>query len=84
MMRRVRAERVRRARELALAVCALWLVVQNAILLSTVPWQRWLGVGIVPMLAVAIGVVVAGVLWLLPLAALLGWRRDREEVCRDR
>jgi hypothetical protein len=78
-----RKERMRRARELALAICAGWLVLQNVILLATVPWPRWAAVGIVPLLAVGAGACVAGTLWLLPLAALMGWRRERREVRHD-
>jgi len=64
---------LRRAREVAFALCTLWLVIQNCVLLAFVPWGR------LPeatrMLAVMLktAVLVLGPLWILGSAALLGW-----------
>lgn len=73
------ADRVRRARERALAVCAVWLLLQNLILVATVPWREWARAGVLPAAALAIGALVAGLFWLVPLAALFERRAGETE-----
>lgn len=78
-------ERTRRARELALAILSAWLVIQNALLAVVLPWGRLAPVA--PLLAALVGgaALAAVGLWVLPLAALLGWGapRNRTEVRHD-
>jgi hypothetical protein len=64
---------LRRAREAAFALCTLWLVLQNCVLLAFLPWKR------VPEAATMIAAVlktaalVLGPMWILGSAAVLGW-----------
>ncbi|HTR98032.1 MAG TPA: hypothetical protein VMH61_09025 [Candidatus Acidoferrales bacterium] len=62
----------RRAREFALATCAAWLVVQNAVLLAAFSTMRpdaaWHAAGSVLRAALA----VMAPLWLIPLILLAG------------
>lgn len=61
-----------RRRDLALAVCLAWLLVQNSIL---VLWfsQSYLGVAFTVIRALLkVGAHLVGELWMLPVAVLLG------------
>lgn len=64
---------LRRARETALALCTLWLVIQNCVLLAFVPWKRLPEAGSVLTALVKAAVLVLGPLWVLGSAAVLGW-----------
>jgi hypothetical protein len=73
---RTRDERLRRLREMALAACAMWLVLQNAALLAFIPWHVtpevavvgaalykvafWFGIRLSAFLALAL---MLGALW---------------------
>lgn len=63
----------RRALEVAFALCTLWLVVQNAVLLAFVPWQRLPETGAILTAVIKTAVLVLGPMWILGSAALLGW-----------
>ena len=78
-MRSVVAARVRPAVFAVCAACTLWLVVQNAILFTLLPWER-----LVPPLGWLSAVAHAGVVWGLrlspiPIAFALGWWISRRE-----
>ncbi len=64
---------VRRVREWILAIFALWLLVQNTVLLSFVPWvRRETLIGVLDALGHAAFVVVA-LLGILALGMYVGW-----------
>ena len=64
---------VRRVREWMLAIFAVWLVVQNAVLLSFVPWfKRETVMGILDALGHAAFVVMV-LLGILVLGMYVGW-----------
>lgn len=64
---------VRRVREWMLAIFALWLVVQNAVLLSFVPWvRRETLMGVLDALGHA-AFVVAALLGILVVGMYVGW-----------
>lgn len=64
---------VRRMREWTLAVLALWLVVQNTVLLSFVPWvKRETVMGVLNALGTAAGVLLV-LLGILVLGMYVGW-----------
>ncbi len=67
------APALRRARETALAICTLWLVVQNCVLLAFVPWKRLPDAASIVAAVLKAAVLVLGPLWILGSAALLGW-----------
>lgn len=64
---------LRRAREVALALCTLWLVIQNCVLLAFVPWTRLPEATKMLATVLKTAVLVLGPLWILGSAALLGW-----------
>ncbi len=70
---RRRREVMRRSREVALALCAAWLVVQNSLLFA------FLLRGRLPVLLGAVRAMVAaalhviGPMWVIGAASLLGW-----------
>ena len=64
---------LRRAREVAFALCTLWLVMQNIVLLVFVPWNRLPETGAILTALVKTAVLVLGPMWILGSAALLGW-----------
>jgi hypothetical protein len=64
---------LRRARETALGLCALWLVIQNCVLLAFVPWKRLPETATILTALLKAAVLVLGPLWILGSAALLGW-----------
>lgn len=64
---------LRRAREVAFALCTLWLVIQNCVLLAFVPWTRLPEGGRMLSTVLKTAVLVLGPLWILGSAALLGW-----------
>ena len=64
---------LRRARETAFALCTLWLVIQNCVLLAFVPWKHLPDAASVFTALVKAAVLVVGPLWILGSAALLGW-----------
>jgi len=69
----MRREAARRAREIALALCAVWLVIQNSLLLV------FLLRGRVPALVSALWALAGaalhliGPLWVIGAASLVGW-----------
>lgn len=64
---------VRRVRESMLAVFAIWLVVQNTVLLSFVPWvKRETVLGVLDALGHA-AVVVMALLGILVVGMYVGW-----------
>ncbi len=65
-------ERVRRARELMLAIFAVWLVIQNLVLLVFVPWSDLGRVAVVVGALVKAALLVVAPLWFLPIAILTG------------
>ena len=66
------APQARRLRDLALAVCAVWLLVQNSLLAVWLSSQH-LGPFFTVMKAlVRVGIHFAADLWMLPAAGLLG------------
>lgn len=64
---------LRRAREVAFALCTLWLVIQNCVLLAFVPWTRLPEATRMLTVTMKTAVLVLGPLWVLGSAALLGW-----------
>lgn len=64
---------LRRAREVAFALCTLWLVIQNCVLLAFVPWTRLPEAGRMLTTVLKTAVLVLGPLWILGSAALLAW-----------
>lgn len=64
---------LRRAREVAFALCTLWLVIQNCLLLAFVPWTRLPEATTMLAVVLKTAVLVLGPLWVLGSAALLGW-----------
>ena len=85
--------RLRRLREIALAACAMWLVLENAALLALIPWHVapqmavvgtalykvafWFGVGVSVLLALAL---IFGAVWAY---SALGMRRDGNAAGRE-
>ena len=61
-----------RARELSLAVFALWLVVQNLLLLAFVPWAKLGPIMVVVNAIIKAAFFVMAPLWALPVVAMLG------------
>jgi uncharacterized RDD family membrane protein YckC len=86
-------ERLRRLREMALAACAVWLVLENAALLALIPWHVapqlavigatlykvafWFGVGLSGLLALAL---IFGAVWAY---SALGMRGDEDVAGRE-
>jgi len=66
-------DHVRRARELTLAIFAVWLVVQNVVLLAFVPWAELGPVMVVANALIKAAFMVMAPLWILPLAMLAAW-----------
>ena len=66
-------DHVRRARELTLAIFAVWLVVQNVVLLAFVPWAELGAVMVVANALIKAAFMVMAPLWILPLAMLAAW-----------
>ena len=64
---------LRRARETAFALCTLWLVIQNCVLLAFVPWTRLPEATTLLAAVLKTAVLVLGPLWILGSAAVLGW-----------
>jgi hypothetical protein len=64
---------LRRAREVAFALCTLWLVIQNCVLLAFVPWTRLPEATKMLATVLKTTVLVLGPLWILGSAAILGW-----------
>lgn len=64
---------MRHVRELILAIFALWLVVQNLVLLSFVPWAELGTVTLVVNALLKAAFLMMAPLWLLALAMLAGW-----------
>lgn len=64
---------LRRAREVAFALCTLWLVIQNCLLLAFVPWTRLPEATRMASIVLKTAVLVLGPLWILGSAAILGW-----------
>lgn len=64
---------LRRAREAALALCTLWLVIQNLVLLAFVPWTRMPEATTMLTAVLKTAVLVLGPLWVIGSAAVLGW-----------
>jgi hypothetical protein len=64
---------LRRARELVFALCTLWLVIQNLVLLAFVPWTRLPEATTMLTAVLKTAVLVLGPLWVLGSAAVLGW-----------
>ena len=71
--------RLRTALFVTFAACTLWLLVQNTILFTFMPWHR-----VAPALEAApiVRAVVAGIaqLSLVPIAFALGWLVSRQSV----
>lgn len=68
-----RSDSWRRAREAAFALCTAWLLMQNLILLSLLPWHDPHSLQAIVARTSAALVNVVGPLWVLPVAALIGW-----------
>lgn len=64
---------LRRARETAFALCTLWLVIQNLVLLAFVPWKRLPEMATMIAAVLKTAVLVLGPLWIVGSAAVLGW-----------
>jgi hypothetical protein len=64
---------LRRAREVAFALCTLWLVIQNCVLLAFLPWQRLPELTTMIAAVLKTAVLVLGPMWILGSAAVLGW-----------
>lgn len=69
----IRRPGLRHAREAAFALCTLWLVIQNCVLLAFVPWKRLPEAATVIAAVLKTAVLVLGPLWILGSAAVLGW-----------
>lgn len=57
----------------AFALCTLWLVIQNCLLLALVPWTRLPAATKMAAVTLKTAVLVLGPLWVLGSAAILGW-----------
>ena len=64
---------LRRAREVIFAMCTLWLVIQNLVLLAFVPWTRMPEATTMLAAVLKTAVLVLGPLWVIGSAAVLGW-----------
>jgi hypothetical protein len=62
-----------RAREVVFALCTLWLVIQNCVLLAFIPWQRLPEASTMIAAVLKTAVLVLGPMWILGSAAVLGW-----------
>jgi hypothetical protein len=62
----------RRSRDFALALCVVWLLVQNSLLVAWLTHQHLGPYFTVARALVKVGLTLAGQLWMLPAAALLG------------
>jgi hypothetical protein len=66
-------EHLRRARELMFAIFAVWLMVQNLVLLAFVPWDKLGTAMVVANALIKTALLVFAPLWILPLAVLVGF-----------
>lgn len=64
---------LRRVLEVTFALCTLWLVIQNCVLLAFVPWTRLPEATTMLAAVLKAAVLVLGPLWILGSAAVLGW-----------
>jgi hypothetical protein len=64
---------LRRAREVAFALCTVWLVIQNCVLLAFVPWTQLPKVTTMLAALLKAAVLVLGPMWVIGSAAVLGW-----------
>ena len=64
---------LRRAREAVFALCTLWLVIQNLVLLAFVPWTRMPEATTMLAAVLKTAVLVLGPLWIIGSTAVLGW-----------
>lgn len=62
----------RRTRDVALVCCAVWLLVQNALLAAWLSSRHLTPLFIVVRALFKVGLHFAAQLWMLPVAALLG------------
>jgi hypothetical protein len=64
---------LRRAREAAFALCTLWLVLQNCLLLALLAWNRLPNLASKFAAVLGTAALVLGPLWILGSAVVLGW-----------
>jgi hypothetical protein len=64
---------LRRAREAAFALCTLWLVLQNLVLMALLPWSRLPELVTKNAAVLKTAVLVLGPVWILGSLAVLGW-----------
>jgi hypothetical protein len=64
---------LRRAREAAFALCTLWLVLQNLVLLALLPWSRLPELVTKYAAVLKTAALVLGPVWILGSLVVLGW-----------
>jgi hypothetical protein len=64
---------LRRAREAAFALCTLWLVLQNLVLLALVPWARLPELVTRYAAILKTAALVLAPVWILGSLVVLGW-----------
>lgn len=64
---------LRIACQTAFALCTLWLVIENCLLLAFVPWTRLPEATKMAAVVLKTAVLVLGPLWIAGSAAILGW-----------
>ena len=68
----VRTDPWRRMRERVLVICAVWLVVQNVLLLALLPWGEPVAIRAVASALVHVAAPFVAPLWVILVAAFLG------------
>ena len=62
-----------RVRETIFALCTVWLLIQNCVLLAFLPWKRLPEMSSMAWAVFKAAALVLGPLWVLGSAAVLGW-----------